>query len=56
MGFTKYQCKFIYCGYNISKYEDYQKFIFHPSKHQIPFKQFLNKFTYVNRLEDITVI
>jgi len=59
MGLTKYQCKLIYenFGYNIANYEDYQKFIFHPSKHRISFKQvFLNKFTNINRFEDITNI
>jgi len=57
MRFTKLQSKFIYCGYNIAKYEDYKKIIFHPSKHRIHFKQlFLNKFTYFDRFENITNI
>jgi len=43
MDFINYQCKFIYCGYNIAKYEDYQKIIFHSSIQRIPLKQLFLK-------------
>ena len=57
LGFTNHQCKFIFRGYNIAKYEDYLNYIFHQSKHRIPFKQlFLNKFTKLNRFEYTTNI
>ena len=47
----------MYCGYNITKCEDFQKFIFHPSQYRIPFKQlFLNKFKNINPFEDTTNI
>jgi len=56
-GIQKYQCKVMYCGYNITKCEDFQKFIFHPSQYRIPFKQlFLNKFKNINPFEDTTNI
>jgi len=50
----KHQCKYIYCGYHITKYAEYKKLLFHHTKHPFPFKQYIRIFVILKILQIFT--
>jgi len=44
MGFTKHQYKYVYFGYHVTKYAEYQKLLSHQTKHPFIFKQYFRIF------------